>query len=104
LGGAVRTDVLLAFPSAPAVTWFSVKAGGSNSWLKRRPVGRGRRSADTGQDLDGMNAAGCQAGEPDADRNGRVRRGSGAWFFEARARRGGACRRVEGNSGFLRGN
>jgi len=105
LGGAVRTDVLLAFPSAPAVTWFSVKAGGSNSWLKRRPVVRGRRSADTGQDLDGMNA--CRGARPES-RMRTVMAGFGeapvpGSSRAARPCAGGACRRVEGNSGFLRG-
>src|SRR5215471_7633489 len=39
-GGAVSTVVLVAFPLCPAVTLFSVKAGGANSWLKKRPVVR----------------------------------------------------------------
>ena len=38
LGGAVRTVVLRAFPLGLAVRLFSVKAGGANSWLNRRPV------------------------------------------------------------------
>ena len=37
-GGSVSTVVLVAVPSGPAVTLFSVKVGGMKTWLKTSPV------------------------------------------------------------------